>query len=57
MYQINTLYTINLYNVICQLYLNKLEKGRKERKGRRDGGREGGNLVIEKKEGFCMLRE
>lgn len=22
-YQINTLYTLNLYNVECQLYLNK----------------------------------
>ena len=23
MYQINTLYTSNLHNVVCQLYLNK----------------------------------
>ena len=23
MYQINTLYTLNFYNIICQLYLNK----------------------------------
>lgn len=23
MYQINTLYTLNLYDAICQLYLNK----------------------------------
>ena len=26
MYQIITLYTLNLHNVICQLYLNKAEK-------------------------------
>ena len=31
MYQINTLYTLNLYNVLCQLYLNKVGK----RKGRK----------------------
>ena len=29
MYQINTLYTLNLHNVICQLYLNNAG-GKKE---------------------------
>ena len=28
-YQVNTLYTLNLHNVICQLHLIKLERGRK----------------------------
>ena len=26
MFKINTLYTINLHNIICQLYLNKTGK-------------------------------
>ena len=26
MYQIITLYTLNLHNIACQLYLNKAEK-------------------------------
>lgn len=30
MYQINILYTLNLYNIICQLQLNKA--GKKEEK-------------------------
>ena len=29
MYEIIVLYTLNLYNVICQLYLNKTGGGRK----------------------------
>ena len=28
-YEVIVLYTLNLYNVICQLYLNKAEKHRK----------------------------
>ena len=33
-YQINTLYTLNIYNMICKLYLNrrKREGGRKKEK-------------------------
>ena len=31
LYQINTLYTLNLHNVTCQLYLNKINKQAKKR--------------------------
>lgn len=38
-FQINTLYTLNLHNVICQLYLSKAgEKWIKESSARPDSG-------------------